>query len=321
MTRFFKIGFVFTLVACVFTGALLAQSVDEDSVSLGDLARYLRQQKKHETQGIPVITNDNFSQILADAAKQRSNGALSFSIDSGDNAFKVSSPDVTCSLSFNANATALISDPFAARKMPVSELDKLDGPARMNGDDLEIAVHNGSDWTVHEITVGLTLIHRRSNDLLGDGSAHFLPAVVGTDNSADDEPKTADTTLIFHLRGIAPPLSTTVFREALNAPLPPDEDWHWAIVEAKATPPTNSPFAEAAQGGGEAPATETPPQVNEAETGKPAASNVDPVMPEPPMDPSGTSKPAAGFSSTPAQSSSAGPVQGRSAAASQAGKH
>ncbi len=229
------------MVGCLLSGALFAQSQDDDSVSLGDLARYLREHKTPDPSPVPLIDNDNFSQVLSEASDQGSAGILSFSIDSADNSYKVSEPDVSCSLSFSANATALISDPFALRKLPPDELTKLDGPARIEGDDLEIAVHNGSDWTVREITVGLTLIQRPMSEALNDGAAKFLPAVAGDSTTTDDEVKTADTTLIFHLKGDAPPLSTTVFRQALSAPLPPDEDWHWAIVDAKASPPATPP--------------------------------------------------------------------------------
>ena len=65
----------------------------------------------------------------------------------------MTSPDGTCSLSFNANATALLTSPYVAQDLPQGELAKLDGPAKI-GDTLEVSVYNASSWSLREITVG-----------------------------------------------------------------------------------------------------------------------------------------------------------------------
>src|ERR1700757_3160238 len=122
------------LVAILLVGAampLQAQSDDSGNVSLGDLARTLRQKKeaaKAPAPAVPVIDNDNFNAVMEDVASHRPPHSLTFSFDSLGKSFKVSSsPDVTCSLSFNANATALLSDPYASRELPPEDLAKLEG--------------------------------------------------------------------------------------------------------------------------------------------------------------------------------------------------
>src|SRR5262249_4195559 len=69
------------------------------------------------------------------------------------------------------------------------------------------------------------------------------PAVVGVkmipaaETEVAPSTKHSDSTVLYHLRGAAAPSSTTVFQEVLDAPPGPDEEWHWAIVEAKGVPP------------------------------------------------------------------------------------
>ena len=65
---------------------------------------------------------------------------------------------MTCDLSFSASATALLSDPYAPQELPEAELAKLDGPATISGDTLQLSVHNGTNWNIKEITVGLTIL-------------------------------------------------------------------------------------------------------------------------------------------------------------------
>jgi hypothetical protein len=228
------------LLACSFSTPISAQS-DENSVSLGDLARYLRNKKSSTaTPAAPVIDNDNFSQVMKQSEEQKkATGILSFSIKSEQNMFQVSSPDATCNLSFNANATSLLTDPLMPRKMPAEEFAKLYGPARINGDNLEIAVHNGSDWTVREITVGLTIVRPATAENV-NAEPKLLPASANaTDATGTTAPseKASDTTLILHLKAEGTPQATTVFRQALDAPLAANEEWHWAIVDAKGIPP------------------------------------------------------------------------------------
>jgi hypothetical protein len=53
--------------------------------------------------------------------------------------------------------------------------------------------------------------------------------------------KNPDTTILYRMRAAAPPFATTVFSAPLNAPLAPDQEWHWAIVQAKGYPPQIQP--------------------------------------------------------------------------------
>ena len=209
---------------------ILVQS-DQTGQSLGDLARSLRKSKAPPVH--TVIDNDNLSQVMDEVEGQRLKGRVRFSFDGVGKSFQVSSPDVTCSLSFNAQATSLPSDPYVPQDLPESELVKLDGPATINGDTLQVSVYNGTAWNLKEITVGLTILRRPATNTAYYGSAKLLPATAGT---AVPGEKHSDLTVLYHLKGSAPPLTTTDFREKLGAVLG-DQDWHWAIVHAKGVPP------------------------------------------------------------------------------------
>ena len=139
------------------TACLFAQ---DSQPSLGDLARSLRKKKEEAPPAPAVIDNDNFSQVMDAAQANRQAKTPVFSFDNGAKTFKISSPDVTCSLSFSAQATSLISDPFASRDLPASELAKLDGPAAISDGTLQVSVFNASNWSIKEITVGLTILRK-----------------------------------------------------------------------------------------------------------------------------------------------------------------
>lgn len=225
------------LLLAGLSGAAAGQS-DSNDISLGDLARSLRKQKEAPKQ--TVIDNDNFVQIMDEVQSRKlASGSRLFTFDSIGKTFQVSSPDVTCSLSFNAQNTALLSDPFVTQDLPDSELAKLDGPATINGDTLQLSLYNGSAWNLKEITVGLTILRRPDVDTAYYGSAKLLPATVGPSPVVPE--KRSDLTVLYHLKGAAAPLTTTVFTETLGAALGPDQDWHWAIVHAKGAPPPPVP--------------------------------------------------------------------------------
>src|ERR1019366_3447810 len=143
----------------------LAASAQEDAPSLGDLARNLRKNKLQQQppqQPDPartVIDNDNRAQVTEDAKKARpvKQEKTVFSIDPSGNTLKVSSPDVTCSLSFNARASSLLIKPILIEDLPLTELLKLDGPGSIQDESLQLEVFNGTDWDLREITIGLTL--------------------------------------------------------------------------------------------------------------------------------------------------------------------
>ncbi|HVO82225.1 MAG TPA: hypothetical protein VMT28_15930 [Terriglobales bacterium] len=238
MNRNLYLPIAFLLLAGLLPGAAAGQS-DSNDVSLGDLARALRKNKEAPKQ--TVIDNDNFAKFMDEMESRRlmSGNNLLFSFDGAGKTFQVSSPDVTCSLSFNAQASSLLSGSYVTQDLPDSELAKLDGPATINGDTLQLTVYNGSAWKVKEITVGLTILRRADVNTAFYGSAKLLPATVGPSPVSPE--KRSDVTLLYHLKGTAAPFSTTVFTETLGANLGPDQDWHWAIVQAKGVPPPAEP--------------------------------------------------------------------------------
>jgi len=232
-----KLGLALVSVALglVVTTCSFAQTDTTNDVSLGELARTLRQRKTPVVQ--TVIDNDNMSKIMDQVEAHRQAGSLMFSFDNAGKTFHVSSPDVTCSLSFNSNTTSLLSTPFISQELPESELGKLDGPASIEGDTLQLSVYNGTAWNVKEITVGLTILRRSERQTAQYGSARLITAAETTLAAAQPE-KHSDVTILYHLKGAAAPFKTTVFKETLGATLGSDQDWHWAIVQAKGIPPT-----------------------------------------------------------------------------------
>jgi hypothetical protein len=220
------------LLAALAPLGVLAQS--GDSVPLGDLARTVR----HTEQQAPavVIDNDNLSQVTAQIENRKANSSPVFSFKATENTFRMSLPDGTCSLSFNAKATsALLAVPSVAKELPQSELAKLEGPASIKGDSLQVALYNATDWNLKEITVGLTFTRGSpDHDAAFYGAARVLPA------SAKENPpvgKPPDLTWLLHLKGTAGPLETAIFREKLGANVSPDQEWHWSILQARGIPP------------------------------------------------------------------------------------
>lgn len=220
------------LLALAAPWRVTAQS-DDPSQSLGDLARSLRKSKAAPATPT-VIDNDNLSQLMDEVQTRRLGGSMLFSIDEATKKLQVSSPDVTCSLSFSAQATSLLSDPFVPQDLPANELVKLEGPATITGDTLQVSIHNGSRWEIKEITVGLTILRRAEANSANYGAARVIPAARITNLAPE---KHADLTVLYHLKGSAAPASTSVFRETLSTTLAADQDWHWAIVQAKGVPP------------------------------------------------------------------------------------
>jgi hypothetical protein len=229
--RYARIVLSFALLLCTVYSA--AQSGDE--VPLGDLARSFR--KDRPPAAPAVIDNDNLAQVMDAATGHHPGDALLFSIDGPRNRFQMTSPDGTCSLSFNANAASLLSDPDAVESLPAGELAKLEGPASLDGDDLQVSIFNGTDWNLKEITVGVTLVRPEESEAAFFKNARLLPAAQSDDSENAGKP--SDSTILIHMRvASAAPLLTTMFREKLGAAIAPDQEWHWAIVGAKGIPPT-----------------------------------------------------------------------------------
>ena len=235
-----------SLMLLGFATAVWAQS--DDDVPLGDLARTLRSADNPSQHDI--IDNDNLSQMVA-ADARRDDTAPVFSINGASNRFQMSSPDGMCSLSFNANATSLISDPVVNRELPQGELAKLDGPAIINSDTLEVSIYNGTGWNLTELTIGLTVVRHDNPDepeAAVSRKGKIVPAAMregepagGSLMNVESSAKRSDTTVLYHLKGVAAPMKTTTFREIMASALEPGTEWHWAVVQAKGTPPKIAP--------------------------------------------------------------------------------
>jgi len=224
--------FLSLAIALLVPAGMLAQS--QDPVPLGDVARSLHHTEK--TAPPVVIDNDNLSQVMAQSETRKANGSPAFSFEKADSNFRVSLPDGTCSLSFNAKATSLLVTPSVMKELPESELAKLEGPASIKGDTLQVALYNPTEWNLKEITVGLTLARRTGdNEEALYGAARVVPASAKENAAVVGKP--ADRTWILHLKGTAAPLETAIFREKLGADVGLEQEWHWAILQAKGIPP------------------------------------------------------------------------------------
>ena len=230
MTRKLVLPIVLALLGVFIPVWGLAQS-DNPEPSLGDLARQYRKGKAALEHA--VIDNDNLRQVMDEVQTRKLEGKLLFSINGSGKKFQVSSPDVTCDLSFSGAATSLLSDPYAPQDLPEGELAKLDGPATISGDTLQVSVHNGTTWNIREITVGVTIVRSSEATTARRGSARLIPAAETTTLLSEKQP---DSTVLYHLKGSAAPSSTTVFHETLGTTLGGDQEWHWAIVQAKGVP-------------------------------------------------------------------------------------
>jgi hypothetical protein len=215
---------------------------EDGDTPLGDVARTFR--KKPASPDV-IIDNDNLSKELDDAESRHVPGSsFVFSLDTGGNNFHVSSPDVSCSLSFSAKTSSLLSDPILD-ELPRTELTKLDGPATIDGDSLQVSMHNGTSWELREVVIGLTIVKRpeASDTALSFGQARIVPAAMAGFPAQEPPQKQPDVTLLLKVKGSAAPSATAIFRTPLNFALFPDQDWHWAIVKAKGIPPKASPDA------------------------------------------------------------------------------
>jgi hypothetical protein len=216
---------------------------DPGDTPLGDVARSFR---KNTASSEPVIDNDNFSQAMDDAERRRAAGpSLVFSPEPAAKSIHLASPDVSCSLSFTAKTTSLLSDPFLLDELPRSELAKLEGPATIDGDSLQVSMHNGTLWDLREVVIGLTIVKRPEpvDAVSHFGQARIIPAAAGdaSPQVPDSIQRQPDVTLLLHVKGSAAPSTTAIFRTPLNFALFPDQEWHWAIVRAKGIPPPAPP--------------------------------------------------------------------------------
>jgi len=222
---------VVVILSCLAVAPLFAQTGETQETPLGDVARALRKNKKPPEQA--VVDNDNFSKVMDEAESKRAKGSVKFSFEGSGKDVQVSSPEVTCSLSFNGDGPTASADSSSPLDLPSSEVVKLDGPASINGDTLQIAVYNPTGWKVNEITVGLTILRPAASNAANYRAAKLLPA------AAVDTPsqKRSDMTVLYHLKGSASPFTTATFKQAIGISLSADQEWHWAIVQARGIPP------------------------------------------------------------------------------------
>jgi hypothetical protein len=200
---------------------------DPNDAPLGDLARSLR---KKTPPSQSVIDDDNLSKVMEQAENRHAPGsAFRFLMAGESKEFRVSAPDVSCSLAFTANVKALLSNQYAQMELPAGELSKLDGPATIEGDALIVAVDNRTDWHVSEIAVALTVIKKT------DVRNGLLP-IGGMEEEVRPEKK-PDVTTLYRMRAAAAPTETAVFSAPLKVQPASDEEWHWAIVQARGYPP------------------------------------------------------------------------------------
>jgi len=235
------VGFFVGIVLAA--GAVCAQ---EETPSLGDVARNYRKNKAEQTMpqqvpaplpSHPVIDNDNLGQVMEDVNKARpvAPAKTVFSLDSSGNTLKMSSPDVTCSLSFNAKASSLLLRPVLIENLPLDELVKIDGPGSIQEQSLQLDLFNGTEWDLREVTVGLTLERTPGENAEAAARARVVPAA---ENSAPvTVERRSNVTLLYHLKTEAKPFSRTEFREMIGITPGADEDWRWSIVEAKGIRP------------------------------------------------------------------------------------
>jgi hypothetical protein len=238
-----RLLFLVPILVALMPLGLVAQD-DPNDTPLGDVARTLR---KKTPPAQDVIDDDNLTKVMQEAESRHTPGStLKFLMGGEDKGFQVAAPDATCSLSFSSNAKALLSRQYAQMALPPGEVLKLVGPATIEGDALIVSVHNRTDWHVSEVDVALTIVKKiagrdtpLTNGAIFNGGVTLLPAVAAN-SPAESEvrpEKEPDVIMIYRMRAAAPPSVSTVFSTPLNFELGPDEEWHWAIVQAKGYPP------------------------------------------------------------------------------------
>jgi hypothetical protein len=230
---------------------------------LGDVARNIRKAKVTTKAADVRVDNDNFSKIMENSEARRMMAqppTLSFALGPVVPGNPIAAPDISCSLSFSARGIRLTDalgpapvktkddksgdnkdDKFEKgqsaadekalnNKLPVSELAKLEGPATIIGDSLQLSVYNGTAWQIEEITVGLTILRHPTQATSASlvTGARLVPA-----SSVQIVAKRSDTLVVYHFKGSAAPNSRATFSEPLGIALGPEQEWHWAIIEAK----------------------------------------------------------------------------------------
>ncbi|MGE5083278.1 MAG: hypothetical protein ACM3ND_10300 [Acidobacteriota bacterium] len=260
--------------ATLVPARLLAQS-DPDDVPLGDVARSLR--KKAPTK--PVIDDDNLSQVMQEADSRKGFGSSLRFLMAGDlSGFRVSAPDVTCNLSFSSNVKSLLAGQYSEMDMPASELARLEGHASIEGDSLNVSVHNGTDWHVSEIAVAVMIVRKSvANAAAGEGVSNLETATAeGARPPEVQTDKKPDTTVIYRMRAVGVPWSVTTFSARLQSELGAGSEWHWAVVQARGYPPESYRRRSSSQADAK---NDAPAALDNREAQDPAAEKVPATSP------------------------------------------
>lgn len=253
MVRLLYICYIAALLAVLCTS--VGVRAQENEVPLGDLAREVRSSKPPEKE--EVIDNDNFAVMMDKAESKRLEGKPIFAVSPSGRTFTAISPDGTCSLSFDAKSVNKTLAAYIASDLPQDELLKLSGPATIQDGMLEVSVHNGTQWELKEIVVGMTVLQTQTGPEYRPATLESAPASVAE--------KAPDLTVLYHLKENAPPDSTTVFRGALGGNFRDAQDWHWAIVAARGIPPA-APAAIVQSA--------VPPSISQSEAVTPSAPSI-----------------------------------------------
>lgn len=207
-------------------------SAQDDEPPLGDIARQLRNSQPPD-QSV-LIDNDNFNLLMDKAESERLEGQPIFAISHSGRTFTAVSPDGTCSLSFDGKSASRTPAAYIASDLPQDELLKLRGPASLRNGSLEVSLHNGTQWEVKEILVGVNVVQTQP------APAAYRFATLASSPATSAE-KTADLTVLYHLKGSGSPDSVTIFHGPPEATFSEGTDWHWAIVGARGIPPAGPP--------------------------------------------------------------------------------
>lgn len=274
ITRRLAVAAILVTVLAPFVGA----QENTSDTPLGDLARSFRKKAPSSQE---VIGNDNLLQVMGEVQSRRAAGSsLLYSLTGEAKTFQVSAPDVSCSLSFSANTKALLSNQYAQLELPMTELNKLDGPAVIDGDSIQVSLFNGTDWHVSELEVAVTIVKRAVAAEVEAyyGETNLVPAAVNGSFQKAENPteKRSDVTVVYRMRAAAPPFEVAVFRAPLNLNIGVGKEWHWAIVQAKGYPPQGSSEQKP-------PATETPAALAPASAISPIQNGRQGVTAEPPQ--------------------------------------
>ena len=161
---------------------------------------------------------------------------------------------------------------------PASELARLEGHASIEGDSLNVSVHNGTDWHVSEIAVAVMIVRKSvANAAAGEGVSNLETATAeGARPPEVQTDKKPDTTVIYRMRAVGVPWSVTTFSARLQSELGAGSEWHWAVVQARGYPPESYRRRSSSQADAK---NDAPAALDNREAQDPAAEKVPATSP------------------------------------------